>query len=124
LITTVRSHRLGPGFDIALPFLVFLPHFNNHIVYELKKYHGDKVMSLTYEDQASSFSVGVIAPGEYQFGSIRKEVFTVTHGEISAWHEDSNIWQTFGVNEQFTIPDHKNFKLKVESVSAYICHYE
>jgi uncharacterized protein YaiE (UPF0345 family) len=81
-------------------------------------------MSLTYEDETSSFSVGIIAPGEYQFGAIRKEIFTVTFGTISAWHEDTDKWETYGINEQFTIPDHKNFKLKVEGVSSYICHYE
>jgi len=93
-------------------------------VYELKKYHGDKVMSLTYEDDSNSFSVGIIAPGEYQFGAIRKEIFTVTHGSISAWHEDSKNWANYGINEQFIIPAQKNFKLKVDGISAYICHYE
>jgi hypothetical protein len=94
------------------------------IMYELKKYHGDKVMSLTYEDESNSFSVGIIAPGEYEFGAIRKEIFTVTHGRISAWHEDADGWSTFGKDEQFTIPGQRNFKLKVDGISAYICHYE
>lgn len=81
-------------------------------------------MSLTYEDESNSFSVGIIAPGEYQFGAIKREIFTVTHGQISSSVEDEKEWTAHGVNDQFIIPDHKNFKLKVKSISSYICHYE
>jgi uncharacterized protein YaiE (UPF0345 family) len=93
-------------------------------MYELRKYHGDKVMSLTYEDEKDSFSVGIIAPGEYEFGAIRSEIYTVTHGLINAWHEDSKGWGTYRKDEVFVIPGKKNFKLSVETTSAYICHYE
>lgn len=93
-------------------------------MYELRKYHGEKVMSLTYEDENNSFSVGIISPGEYEFGSIRKELFTVTHGVISAWHEDSKGWGTYRREEMFIIPEQKNFRLKVDTISSYICHYE
>ena len=93
-------------------------------MYELRKYHGDKVMSLTYDDSEQSFSVGIIAPGEYQFGSLKKEIFTVTSGKIGFWVESDEGWTTCNITESFTIPEHKNFKLTVIETSSYICFYE
>ena len=93
-------------------------------MYELRKYHGDRVMSLTYDDDDRSFSVGILAPGEYEFGSIRKEIFTVTSGEISVKVDADEDWMSFGANETFNVPEYKNFSLKVENVSSYICHYD
>lgn len=93
-------------------------------MYELKKYHGDRVQSLTYDNDEVAFSVGIISPGEYQFGAIKKEIFTVTSGQISLWTEDSDEWNVFSVGETFSVPDHKNFKLGVEHISSYICFYE
>lgn len=93
-------------------------------MYELKKYHGDRVQSLTYDDDKTAFSVGIISEGEYQFGAIKKEIFTVTSGSISAWEEDGNNWSEFQIGESFSIPPQKNFKLKVEQISTYICFYE
>ena len=93
-------------------------------MYELRKYHGDRVMSLTYEADEESFSVGILSPGEYQFGAIKKEVFTVTSGVISVNIENSEVWTTHGKNDVFTVPDHKNFKLSVDRVSTYICYYK
>ena len=93
-------------------------------MFELRKYHGDKVMSLTYDDKVQSFSVGIIAPGEYQFGSLKKEIFTVISGKIGFWVEGGKDWTTCDLNETFTVPEGKNFKLTVIETSAYICHYE
>lgn len=94
-------------------------------MYELRKYHGDKVMSLTYEGENQEFSVGIIACGEYQFGALKQEIFTVTHGMISVWIEgQEEEWIDFNLGDSFIVRDHKNFKLKVETISAYICFYE
>ncbi|RLD45260.1 MAG: hypothetical protein DRI89_01550 [Bacteroidetes bacterium] len=93
-------------------------------MFELRKYHGDKVMSLTYDDKMQSFSVGIIAPGEYSFGSLKKEIFTVTSGKIGFWTEDEEEWKTCDLGESFSVPEGKNFKLTVIETSSYICFYE
>lgn len=93
-------------------------------MYKLRKYHGDKVMSLTFEDDIQAFSIGIIAPGEYEFGALKKEIFTVTSGKIGFRLEDDENWTTCNVNGNFTVPDHKNFKIIVIETSSYICYYE
>lgn len=92
-------------------------------MFELKKYHGDRVMSLTYDDDNDSFSVGIISPGEYEFGAIKSEEFTVTSGVIKCWVEGDQSWSINEKNEVFTVPARKNFKLSVDKTSTYICFY-
>jgi len=92
-------------------------------MYKLRKYHGDRVMSLTHEDDKQAFSVGIIADGEFEFGAIEDEKYRVTSGEISFWEEGMDGFKTFGLNEEFTAHAHKNFKLKANGVSSYICFY-
>lgn len=93
-------------------------------MFELKRYHGDRVMSLTYDDDNVSFSVGVISPGEYEFGAMKSEKYTVTSGVIRCWAEGDKEWSTNQINEIFTVPSRKNFKLSVDKISSYICYYD
>ncbi len=93
-------------------------------MFQLKKYHGERVQSLTYDDGEKPFSVGIITPGEYEFGAIKKEITTVTSGKINVWVEGEEQWQAYSAFGEFTIPEHKNFKFKVSETSSYICFYE
>ena len=93
-------------------------------MFQLRKYHGERVQSLTYDDGKNPFSVGIISPGEYEFGAIKKELTTVTSGDISVWIEGDEQWKDYRPFETFTIPDHKNFKYKVNETSSYICYYK
>jgi uncharacterized protein YaiE (UPF0345 family) len=93
-------------------------------MYKLRKYHGDRVMSLTHEDDNQAFSVGIIAEGEFEFGAIVDEHYRVTSGKISFWEEGLDEWKTCETGEEFTAHAHKNFKLKADDVSSYICFYK
>ncbi len=93
-------------------------------MFQLRKYHGERVQSLTYDDGKKVFSVGIISPGEYEFGAIKKEITTVTSGKISVWVEGNDQWEEYSAFQKFTIPDHKNFRYKVSETSSYICCYE
>ena len=93
-------------------------------MYKLRKYHSDKVMSLTYDGDNESFSVGIIAEGEFSFGAILKEHYRVTSGEISFWDGKNDNWTKYGVNEEFETSAGNDFKLKADKVSSYICFYK
>lgn len=88
-----------------------------------RKYHGERVQSLSYEDE-KKLSVGIIIPGEYHFGSIEKEITTVTSGSIEVLIEGNKEWHTYLKDDTFTIPAHKNFTFKTKEVSTYLCFYE
>lgn len=80
-------------------------------------------MSLTHDGEKEAFSVGIVAPGEYGFGAIAKEHYRVTSGEISFWEEDGKQWKVCREGEEFKVVEHKDFKIKADKVSSYICFY-
>ena len=92
-------------------------------MYKIREYHGSKVMSLTHEDKNGAFSIGIVAKGEFEFGAITKERYVVTSGEIEFWEEDEAHWRLIMEGKEFTVVDHKNFKMKTVAVSTYICFY-
>ena len=93
-------------------------------MFKLRKYHDEKVQSLTYKGDDKEFSVGIIYPGTYEFGSIKKEINTVTAGRIKVWTETNHQWQEYSEGKKFTIPANTNFKFQCDEVSAYLCYYE
>ncbi len=92
-------------------------------MYKVRKYYKDRVMSLTHDDGKQAFSVGIIAPGTYEFGAISDERYRVTSGEIYCWEEDSDEWKKYSTDQVFTVQSHKNFIIKTKEVSSYICFY-
>ncbi len=92
-------------------------------MYRLKKYHGDRVQSLTYEKDGRAGSVGIMAPGAYEFGAMERESFTVCEGEIRVKVGDATEWKSYGKGETFVIPEHANFKLQTDDIATYYCVY-
>lgn len=92
-------------------------------MFKLRKYHDDKVQSLTYEKEGVSASVGIMDEGEYEFGAVQKETTTVTSGQISLKLPGDNEWKEYKPFETFVVPEHTDFKLKVDGISTYLCFY-
>ncbi len=92
-------------------------------MYKLRKYHGNRVQSLTYEKDRMSASVGIMEDGLYEFGSLAKETYTVTSGKISLWNDKWERWDSYIPFSSFLVCENSNFKLKVEGISTYLCVY-
>mgnify|MGYP000448038552 CR=1 FL=1 len=92
-------------------------------MYTLRKYHDDKVQSLTYEKGGVSASVGIMDVGEYEFGAMEKETTTVTSGRILVMLSGDKEWKVYKPFKTFIIPGHTNFRLKVDEISTYLCYY-
>lgn len=92
-------------------------------MYRLRKYHGDRVQSLTYEKDGRAGSVGIMDAGEYEFGAVDKETVTVCDGEIMVKADGESEWKTYKKGETFVIPAHTSFKMKTTGISTYYCIY-
>jgi len=91
-------------------------------MYKLRKYHDDRVMSLTYDSDGKSFSVGIIAEGEFSFGAMVDECYKITSGKISFWEDGNDKWKECSTNDEFTTHAGKDFKFRTNEVSSYICY--
>ena len=90
-------------------------------MFKLRKYHGNRVESLTYEKDGEAASVGILSPGEYEFGAVEKETTTVCSGEISVKVGDETEWKSYKKGETFVVPPQTSFMMKVSDMSTYFC---
>lgn len=86
-------------------------------------YFDGNVQSLGFESKGQPVSVGVMAAGEYQFGTDAAERMLVISGELNVLLPGSDNWQRFGPGEEFNVPANSAFDLQVPETSSYACFY-
>lgn len=93
-------------------------------MFKINKYFDGKVTSLGFENHAGAVTIGVMATGEYEFGTSTVEYMTVTSGEMSVLLPDEKIWKTFKEYETFIVDKNQKFKVKVDEPTSYRCVYK
>ena len=91
---------------------------------DVNEYFEGKVKSLVVNSSEGKKTVGVIAPGEYEFDTKTKETMTVVSGSMSVYLPEYNEWEDFGAGSSFDVPSGSKFKVKVEQDTAYLCEYK
>ena len=90
----------------------------------VNEYFDGKVKSLTLKtSQGLKETVGVMAPGEYEFGTSQKEIMTVVSGELVVKLPGANDFQSFKKGSSFEVAGGTKFQLKVAVDTAYLCQY-
>ena len=91
---------------------------------KVNEYYEGKVKSLALQNSEGTSTVGVMAPGEYEFGTATVEHMTVVTGSLTVKLPGENDWKTFKANDTFIIDKNQKFQLKVNEFSAYLCKYK
>ncbi|WP_284643903.1 pyrimidine/purine nucleoside phosphorylase [Paenibacillus silviterrae] len=68
-------------------------------------------------------TLGIMMPGEYEFGTDVKEIMEIQQGELKVLLPDQTEWLQISGSGEFTVPAGKKFKLEVTTVTDYICSY-
>ncbi|MBF9003096.1 pyrimidine/purine nucleoside phosphorylase [Vibrio nitrifigilis] len=87
-------------------------------------YFEGNVQSLAFEQQGEKSSVGVMAPGEYTFGTAAPEKMTVIKGELTIKRQGEQNWLSFKDGESFNVDGDSSFDLQVKQSTAYLCEYQ
>lgn len=93
-------------------------------MFKSNEYFDGKVASIAFQGETLPATVGVMAPGDYEFSTSQKETMTVISGALTVQLPESSDWNTFRRNDSFIVPANASFKLKVEQDTAYLCTYE
>ncbi|HQQ62431.1 MAG TPA: pyrimidine/purine nucleoside phosphorylase [Pseudomonadales bacterium] len=91
---------------------------------KVNEYFNGNVKSIGFQTSTLPATVGVMAPGEYEFGTSQKEVMTVVSGGLTVKLPGNESWQTFKEGDAFEVPANAKFQLKVSVATAYLCTYE
>ena len=92
-------------------------------MFKVNSYFDGKVTSIAFQGEELPATVGVMAPGEYEFGTAQSEVMHVVSGALTVKLPDASDWQTFTAGSQFDVPANSKFQLTVEVETAYLCQY-
>ena len=77
---------------------------------------------VTFAD-GSFKTLGVMMPGEYEFGTEAAELMEITAGDIAILLPDSDQWLDIKGGESFNVPANASFKVKVRALADYCCSY-
>ncbi|OSM99991.1 pyrimidine/purine nucleoside phosphorylase [Lonsdalea populi] len=91
---------------------------------QVNEYFSGKVKSIGLDNSVDGrASVGVMAEGEYTFGTGQPEEMTVISGALNVLLPGAVEWRLFSAGETFSVPGKSEFNLQVAEPTAYLCKY-
>jgi purine/pyrimidine-nucleoside phosphorylase len=90
---------------------------------DVNEYFDGKVKSIAFQTTTLPATVGVMAPGEYQFDTSELETITVVSGALTVKLPDGDGWREFMPGDTFTVAANLSFDLQVAVDTAYLCIY-
>ncbi|MDZ7737794.1 MAG: pyrimidine/purine nucleoside phosphorylase [Bacteroidales bacterium] len=93
-------------------------------MFNVNEYFDGKVKSIGLENAEGVATIGVMAPGEYEFNTSKVEYMTVTTGMLTVQMPGDSNWKEYGAGETFIVEKDSSFKVKVEEPTAYKCLYK
>jgi uncharacterized protein YaiE (UPF0345 family) len=90
----------------------------------VNSYFNDQVKSIALDNAEGTSTVGVMAIGEYEFGTSQREYMTVVSGVLTVKLPTENDWKTFSKGDLFIVEANETFQVKVTETTAYLCRYE
>jgi len=89
----------------------------------VNEYFDGKVKSIGFENSEGKVTSGVMAPGEYEFGTSEDERMVVVSGELIVKLPGSDEFTSYKSGSEFNVAANQSFQLKVEQATAYLCFY-
>ena len=93
-------------------------------MFKTNQYFGGKVVSIGLESAEGTATVGVMAAGEYEFGTATVEIMTVISGALSVQQPGETEWKTYNKFESFEVAKDVKFRVKCTEDTPYLCLYK
>ena len=77
------------------------------------EYFEGKVKSLAFEDKKGKATLGIMAPGEYEFGTSEREYMKVISGEMKVMLPGAEDWKIFQPGDTFIVEPQQKFQLEI-----------
>ncbi|SEQ28242.1 hypothetical protein SAMN03080615_01035 [Amphritea atlantica] len=89
----------------------------------VNEYFDGAVKSIGFENAEGKVTSGVMAAGDYEFGTSENELMKVVSGELVVKLPGSDEWQAFPTGTEFRVAANQTFQLQVAQPTAYLCFY-
>ena len=97
---------------------------NVTIVKAANIYYDGKVTSRTVKfDDGTTKTLGIMMPGDYEFGTEKKELMEILAGELQVSLPGEDGWKAITGGQSFEVAANSKFQLKIKSVTDYCCSF-
>ena len=93
------------------------------MMFQTNEYFDGKVKSIAFAEANNKATIGVMAAGDYEFGTGLKEIMKVISGELIVKLPGSDEFVSFKAGPEFEVPANAKFQLQVPVDTAYLCQY-
>ena len=93
-------------------------------MFKVNEYFNGAVKSIAFNTETLPATVGVMAKGDYEFGTSQKEYMTVVSGSLTVVLPGSTQTKTFKKGETFEVAANQKFKVTADVETSYLCLYE
>ncbi len=93
-------------------------------MFDVNEYFDGKVKSLAFMAGDDKATIGVMAAGDYEFGTNCVEHMTLISGQMSVKLPDEDDWRDIAVNETFVVDANTSFLVKIGCDTSYLCLYK
>lgn len=93
-------------------------------MFKTNEYFDGKVKSIAFSKGNDPATIGVMAAGEYEFGTSSIEIMSVISGSMDIQHPGSDQWKTYKEGESFTVDKDVTFGIRIKNDTAYLCVYQ
>lgn len=93
-------------------------------MFKTNQYFDGKVVSIALDSAEGTATVGVMAAGEYEFGTATVEIMTVISGALNVQLPGETEWKTYIKSESFEVAKDVKFKVKCTEDTPYLCLYK
>ena len=97
---------------------------NVRVIKQANIYFEGRVSSRTilFPD-GSKKTLGVMLPGDYEFGTAEKEIMEIISGDLEVLLPGASEWKKVKDGETFEVVAQSKFSLKIKKVTDYCCSY-
>jgi uncharacterized protein YaiE (UPF0345 family) len=92
-------------------------------MFKVNEYFDGRVKSIAFQAPDGPATVGVMAPGDYEFGTSTKEIMTVVSGVLTVKLPGAEAWRDYKAGESFTVEKDRKFQLKIAADASYLSLY-
>ncbi len=93
-------------------------------MFKVNEYFDGKVKSLAFTSPEGPATIGVMAPGDYEFGTSTVEIMTVISGSMDIKLPGSDAWKNIQSGENFEVAANIKFGVRIPTETAYLCLYK
>ena len=93
-------------------------------MFKVNEYFEGNVKSISFNTKEGPATTGVMAKGDYEFGTSSIEIMIVTTGRLSVQLPGQLKAKTYKQGNSFKVAANVKFKVKAEEESSYVCLYK